>query len=87
MRRGFFDQFKRGIIPDNVPTFKLTAGVKLAGALKEAQLVSSTSEALRMMKAGAVRTSGNKIHKDFVLEKGEAVYQVGKRKFAKIIVL
>ncbi len=84
----FFNQFKRHIIPDNIPTFKLTAGIKLANALKEVQLVSSTSEGLRMIKAGAVRIRGNKTdNKDFVLKKGEAVYQVGKRRFAKIIVL
>ena len=55
--------------------------------LKEAGLGASTSEALRMIKQGAVKLNGDTRIDDTRLEvtKGStAIYQVGKRKFAKV---
>jgi len=56
--------------------------------LKEAGLTASTSDALRMIRQGAVKIDGEKIE-DTKLKvmPGEArVYQVGKRRFARITV-
>jgi tyrosyl-tRNA synthetase len=63
-------------------------GMAIANLLKEAGLVGSTSEAMRMIKQGAVKINSEKVQDTrLVIDKaGEAVYQVGKRKFAKVIV-
>jgi tyrosyl-tRNA synthetase len=54
--------------------------------LKESQLVSSTSEALRMIEQGGVRINGEKVaDKALAVKRGETVVlQVGKRKFARV---
>ena len=57
----------------------------LANVLKEAGLVASTSEAMRMVKQNAVRIDGDRVEDARITcELGTAVYQVGKRKFARI---
>jgi tyrosyl-tRNA synthetase len=58
----------------------------IAYLLKEAKLVASTSEAFRMIKQGAVRIDGVRIEdKSLMIQAGTtAVYQVGKRKFARV---
>jgi tyrosyl-tRNA synthetase len=58
----------------------------IANVLKEAGLTSSTSDALRMLKQGAVKIDGDKMEdKSLVISAGEVhIYQVGKRKYAKI---
>jgi len=54
--------------------------------LKEAGLVSSTSEAFRMIKQGAVRVDGERVEdRGTEVAAGTChIYQVGKRKFAKV---
>jgi len=54
--------------------------------LKAAGLVSSTSDAFRMIKQGAVRIDTQRIEdRGLQIEAGTtAVYQVGKRKFARV---
>jgi tyrosyl-tRNA synthetase len=54
--------------------------------LKEASLVGSTSDAMRMIKQGAVKINGDKVEDTRLIltDEGENVYQVGKRKFARI---
>ena len=55
-------------------------------ALKQAGLVPSTSEALRMIEGGGVRIDGEKVSdKGLVFAAGSTiVLQVGKRKFARV---
>lgn len=90
-QENFIARFQRGAIPDDMPEIELAAdGGKLAIAnlLKEAGLTSSTSEALRMIKQGAVKIDGEKIE-DRALEIAAGttnVYQVGKRRFARVAV-
>ena len=62
--------------------------IAIANLLKEAGLVTSTSDAMRMIKQGAAKIEGEKITDNkLVISAGStAVYQVGKRKFAKITV-
>lgn len=86
----FIVRFQKNAIPDDIPTLTLpfsAEGVGLAQLLKDADLVASTSEAMRMVKQGAVKINGEKVdnEKHVVTERGEAVYQVGKRKFARIV--
>ena len=87
----FINRFQKGAIPDEMPEFELEAedeGLGIANVLKEAALVASTSEAFRMIKQGAVKIDSEKVtEKDLKILKGsQAVYQVGKRKFARISV-
>jgi tyrosyl-tRNA synthetase len=81
----FEARFQRGAIPDDIQQVTVPAG-SIAGVLKLAGLVNSTSEALRMIDGGGVRINSEKLeNKALVLEAGDTVVlQVGKRKFAKV---
>ncbi|NRA62127.1 MAG: tyrosine--tRNA ligase [Psychrobium sp.] len=83
----FIDRFQKGAMPDEMPELTLIA-MPIANLLKEAGLVSSTSDAHRMIKQGAVKIDGEKLtEKTFQAAVGETnVYQVGKRKFARITI-
>lgn len=88
-RDGFDNQFKKGEVPDDIEEITIDVGgegMPIANLLKEAGLTVSTSEALRMIKQGAVKIDGEKVEdKSLVISSGfEAVFQVGKRKFARI---
>ncbi|MDG1467892.1 MAG: tyrosine--tRNA ligase [Glaciecola sp.] len=85
----FIQRFQKNAIPDDMPELTValsTEGMGIASLLKEANLVASTSEAMRMIKQGAVKIDGEKVDdpKHQLTAAGEAVYQVGKRKFARI---
>ena len=67
--------------------FTFPKGTKIANLLKDSNLVSSTSEAFRMIKQGAAKMDGEKItNNNLKPSVGTSVYQVGKRKFARITV-
>jgi len=90
----FVARFQKGGIPEEMPEFTLAveagaAGLPIGHALRAAGLVSSTSEAFRMIKQGAVKVDGDKVA-DRALELalgGPYVCQVGKRRFARITVV
>jgi len=83
--QNFIDRFAKNQIPDEMDEYEFEAGIKIGNLLKDANLVDSTSEAFRMIKQGAVKIDGEKVFdKDINLPSGTAVYQVGKRKFARI---
>ncbi|QLB20921.1 tyrosine--tRNA ligase [Vespertiliibacter pulmonis] len=83
----FINRFQKGAIPDEMPEFTFESGMGLANLLKEAGLVSSTSEAIRSVNQGGVKIDGEKVSDSkLVIQTGTAVYQVGKRKFARITV-
>ena len=87
----FINRFQKGAMPDEMPELEIApegGEIAIANLLKEAALVASTSEAYRMIKQGAAKMDGEKItDKSLVLKSGsEAIYQVGKRKFAKVSV-
>lgn len=91
-RENFIARFQKGAMPDEMPEVELqAAGGKLAIAnlLKDADLVKSTSEAMRMIKQGAVKIDGERIddNKLDISAGTKAVFQVGKRKFARVILL
>ena len=88
-KQQFIDQFSKGAMPQDMPILELSvaaSGLPIANLLKQANLVETTSTALRMIKQGAVRVDGEKISDcRLIFEVGtEHVYQVGKRKFAKV---
>ncbi|MEN0677624.1 tyrosine--tRNA ligase [Plesiomonas shigelloides] len=85
----FINRFQKGAMPDEMPELTLDAGsegIAIANLLKDADLVASTSEALRMIKQGGVKIDGEKVDDaKLTLSAGStAVYQVGKRKFARV---
>ncbi|CAK1826227.1 MULTISPECIES: tyrosine--tRNA ligase [Vibrio] len=83
----FVNRFAKNQVPEDMPEFEFEAGLPIANVLKEAGLVNSTSDAMRMIKQGAAKLEGEKIEDSkFVPEAGTAVYQVGKRKFARITI-
>lgn len=88
-REGFIAQFAKNRIPDDIPELSFDApedGYAIANLLKDAGLCGSTSDALRMIQQGAARIDGDKIaDKSVRIQAGTVgVFQVGKRKFAKI---
>ena len=87
----FINRFQKGALPDDLPEMDVVTengDIAIANLLKEAGLVTSTSDAMRMIKQGAAKIEGEKITDNkLVISAGStAVYQVGKRKFAKITV-
>jgi len=85
----FIARFQKGNLPDDMPEVVLDcAGGSLgvASALKEAGLTGSTSEAFRMIQQGAVRIDGERVaDRDMNIPSGcSHVFQVGKRRFARI---
>jgi len=85
----FIKRFQKNALPDEIPEVTVESGeaMPIGNLLKEAGLVASTSEAMRMIKQGAVKLNGKEKVEDAKtqIEVGSTdIYQVGKRKFAKI---
>ena len=85
----FLARFQKGAMPEDMPAVALAlpdAGLPIANLLKQAGLVASTSEGLRMVGQGAVKLDGQRVDdKALVLvSEGEVVAQVGKRRWARL---
>ena len=79
----------QGKIPDDIDEIKIKIAneMTIPQLLKEIKFVSSTSEAMRLIKGGGVKLDGKKIDnaKDLTSSSGSFTIQVGKRKFARIV--
>jgi tyrosyl-tRNA synthetase len=87
----FINRFQKGAVPDDIAEVEVVSDngeIAIANLLKDAGLVASTSEAMRMIKQGAAKIEGEKVvDNKLVISAGtSAIYQVGKRKFAKVSV-
>lgn len=87
----FEARFRGNAIPEDIPEVVLETegnGILLSQAMKQANLVSSTSDALRQVDGGGVRLDSEKVSdRGLKLAAGTSVVlQVGKRKFARIVV-
>ena len=85
----FVSRFQKGAMPDSIDEISVSSqdgSLGIAHVLKEAGLVSSTSEAFRMIKQGAVKIDGERIEdRSLQISAGStSVYQVGKRRFSRI---
>ena len=85
----FINRFQKGFIPSDIEEVSISIEgneIPLPNLLKEVALVSSTSEAMRMIKQGAVKIDDNKIEdpKLTVKKNTSGVFQVGKRKIKKV---
>ena len=88
----FEARFQKGVLPDEMPEISLPGGeggLLVPQLLKQAGLVSSTSDAIRQIAGGGVRLDGER-----VADKGVSVHvgvtvvaQVGKRKFARVTII
>ena len=88
-QQAFVQRFQKGALPDDIPEVTLTIegdSIPIANALKDAGLVSSTSDAHRMLKQGAVKIDGQKVSdKSITFSAGSSqIVQVGKRRIATI---
>ncbi len=87
----FEARFQKGVLPDDMPEISVVSTdgqIAIANLLKQANLVASTSEALRMIEQGGVKLDGEKVSdKALQLKAGAVVVaQVGKRKFGRVSV-
>ncbi|MEN8171105.1 MAG: tyrosine--tRNA ligase [Pseudomonadota bacterium] len=88
-RENFIARFQKGAMPEDIPELSLDSGgdgMAIASLLSKAELVKSTSEAMRMIQQGAVRIDGERIgDKKLEITVGSThIYQVGKRRFARV---
>jgi tyrosyl-tRNA synthetase len=81
--------FRRGEIPEDVPTHRLGDGdpIHLPALLHAAGLTASNGEARRLLSSGAVRIDGARVDDLDVPRRrvAGAVVQVGKRRFVKFV--
>ena len=72
--------------PDDMSEFSLKKDMKIIEVLHSSDLVSSKSEARRLLNQGAIRIEGEKVSDmDMILSKGtEYIIKVGKRRFLKV---
>lgn len=88
----FIARFRKGAMPDDMPHITLSpregGALPIANLLKDAKLVASTSDALRLIGQGAVRVDEERIEdRALAFESGTThIYQVGKRRFARVTV-
>ena len=88
--QNFIAQFRRGAMPDDISEITLKTDSEsycIANLLKDAGLTNSTSEAVRMINQGAVKIDGEKISdpKLGIPSGANHIYQVGKRKFVRVV--
>jgi tyrosyl-tRNA synthetase len=79
--------FQQRELPENMPTHAFEAATNIVDLLAASGLVKSKGEARRMIQQGGVRLDGEKIHniEVVVTVENEAVLQVGKRRFLKLV--
>jgi len=88
----FINRFRHGALPESMPEIEFTlvdTGIPVGQMLKQSGLTASTSEAFRMIDQGAVKIDGERVtERDTMINRtGTYVFQVGKRKFARIRVI
>ncbi|MGI9342552.1 MAG: tyrosine--tRNA ligase [Gammaproteobacteria bacterium] len=88
-KEAFIKAVSQGGIPDEVDEVSVAADggrLGIANLLRQAGLVASNGEAFRMIKQGAVRIDGERVDdRALEIDAGTThVYQVGKRKFARV---
>ena len=90
-KENFVNRFQKGNISQDIQEITLhidSESELLTRILKESKLLKSTSDAMRMIKQGAVKIDDKKVSDDkFKINRGsENIIQVGKKKVARIII-
>ncbi|MCB4203722.1 tyrosine--tRNA ligase [Deferribacterales bacterium Es71-Z0220] len=79
--------FSKKEIPDDLVEVSIETGLRVIEIINRLNFVSSNSEARRLANQGGVTINGEKVADlNTILEAGEYILKVGKRKFAKIVV-
>lgn len=83
----FESRFKNKELPTDLAPFMVEGEMTIAQALKAAGIVASSSEVVRAAKQGGLKRNGEKLdNPNQVIANGEdAVYQIGKRNFARLV--
>ena len=86
----FVARFQKGTLPEDMPEHQIRVdgdGIAIATLLKQSGLTASTSEAQRLLEQGGVRVNNEKVSDRTLKLKagGSYVLQVGKRKFARVL--
>jgi tyrosyl-tRNA synthetase len=88
-RQAFDAQFSRGEVPNDVPDYAISGDQRslyLPKALKASGLATSTSDARRLIRQGAVTLSGERVTSEEIeVEGNEAILKVGKRRFLRLV--
>ncbi len=85
-RQEFEQVFRARSLPDDMPEVSLRLDKPwICTVLKDSHLTTSTSEAKRMIRQGAVRLDGERIKdEDMILPSGTYIIKVGRRRFARV---
>ena len=88
----FNARFRKGEMPADIEEKQVVIEgetIPVAGLLKKSGLVASTSDGIRMLKQGAVRIDSERVEDGaMAIHAGSShVYQVGKRRFARVTVM
>ena len=89
-KQAFIDRHRHGAIPEEMEERELRSAnpeMGIAHILRDAGLTASTSEAIRMIKQGAVRIDNERVDDpklSVAVGQPSSVYQVGKRRFARV---
>jgi tyrosyl-tRNA synthetase len=88
----FTQQFRKGVIPDDIEEHTLLIAeqsIPLINVIKMTGLTKSTSDAIRMIEQGAVKLDSVRVPgADHKVSVGDVfVIQVGKRRFAKVMIV
>ena len=91
-KEAFLQRFQKGRIPEDIPSLTVEIdgdSIALPNLLKNSEMASSTSEAMRLIKQGGVKIDSVKVEdpKLEIQKSSEALYQVGKRKFLHIKII
>lgn len=92
--QNFINRFSKGQLPEDIPEYEITliadqSSISIPHLLKQVGLVNTTSEAIRLIQQGGVRIDGEKVsdlHRQ-IAQQTEHLYQVGKRRLARVKVL
>ncbi len=80
----FVDTFQKGAVPEDIPTFRLTAGQSVLDIMLATDLAKSKGEARRLIDQKGVKFEGTVITDSNVVIETSGVLQVGKRHFFKL---
>ena len=88
-QKNFLSRFQQNQIPDDIKNIHITSTIDtmpIANLLKEAGFSSSTSDAIRLIKQGALYIDGTKVldHKLQIPKGQSGTYKLGKKNIAKI---
>jgi len=89
-QQAFINQFSKGELPTEIPTKKIEPGYyQISQLIVMTGLVTSRSEARRLMEQGGIKFSGKVVEKYddtyHITGRDELLIQVGKRKFIRVV--